>query len=81
MKIIGIVLLFSSITFFGFYISEKYISITKDIKRADFLIRNILLGLESENMTVCEIFEFAKNSGDKKTRIFLDSLSPKDLGK
>ena len=81
MKILGIILLFLSVSFFGFYIAEKYISEIKDLKRVDLFIKNILFGLESENMTVNEIFEFEKNSGDKKTKDFLDSISPKDFEK
>lgn len=81
MKIIGILFLFISILFFGFYLSEKYISILNDIKRADRLLKNIILGLESENLTVKEIFEFSKKSGDEKTLCFLNSISPKDFCK
>ena len=60
MKILGILFLFFSISFMGFYIAEKYLSEIRDLKRTEFLIKNILLGLESENMTVYEIFEFLK---------------------
>ena len=71
MKILGIIFLFLSVSFFGFYIAEKYISEIKDLKRVDLFIKNILFGLESENMTVNEIFEFTKNYGDKKSFVFL----------
>ncbi len=45
----------------------------------DYFIKNILLGLESENMTVSEIFEITKKSGDEKTNSFLNSVSPENF--
>lgn len=79
MKTLGMIFLFLSISFFGFYIAEKYISVIKDLKRVELFIKNVLLCLESENMTVDEIFEFIKKSGDKNTNNFLDSISRKDF--
>ena len=81
MKLCGILFLFISISSLGFFISEKYISKLKDIQRVDLFIKNVLLGLENENMTINEIFEFIEKSCDDKTKNFLYSSSPENFKK
>ncbi|MBQ3531800.1 MAG: hypothetical protein IJA05_07780 [Oscillospiraceae bacterium] len=79
MKILGIILLFFSVSSFGFLVSENYVSLLKDVKRVDSFIKNILLGIESENMTINEIFDFTENSCDDKTKNFLSSVIPENF--
>lgn len=76
MKIIGMVFVFVSISYSGFHISEIYLSVLKDIKRADTLLKNMILGIESENMTLKEIFDLCIKNGDEKTKSFLEKIVP-----
>ncbi|MBE6899218.1 MAG: hypothetical protein E7479_00920 [Ruminococcaceae bacterium] len=71
MKFFGIVLIFISVSLIGFEIGNKYLSELGGIKRAEIFLKNIILCLESENLTLTEIFENCKKSGDKKTEDFI----------
>ena len=80
MKFFGLILLFSAFSLVGFLKANSYLSSLKDIKRAEFLIKNIGLCIKKENMSVGKIFEICSLECDEKTKIFLDSISPKDFG-
>ena len=75
MKLIGIILIFLSVSFVGYEIGNKYISELKGIKRAEILLKNIILCLENENMTLKEIFENELVLFDKKTEEFICELN------
>ncbi len=75
MKLIGIILIFLSVSFVGFEIGSKYISELKGIKRAEILLKNIILCIESENMTLKEIFENDIVLYDKNTEEFIFELN------
>ena len=79
MKLIGIALIFSSATAVGFFISDKYLSMLKGIKRADILLKNIILGLQNERQTLSQIFENASACGDEKTKQFIAIIKIRDL--
>ncbi|MBQ3501723.1 MAG: stage III sporulation protein AB [Oscillospiraceae bacterium] len=84
MKIAGLLFLFCSVSALGFEIGSRYISMLKDAKRAELFIKNIILCLENENMTLGEIFENCGKTCDEKTGKFIFSLSErntKDIGK
>lgn len=78
MKLAGIVFLFFSVSLFGFEIGNRYISLLKDIERAEVFLKNIMLCLENENMTVGEIFENCGNFCDKKTNDFVSALQSRE---
>ena len=80
MKFYGLILLFSAFSLVGFLKANSYLSSLKDIKRAEFLIKNIGMCIKKENMSVGKIFEICSLECDEKTKIFLDSISPKDFG-
>ena len=75
MKALGIVILFTAFSFFGFIKAQNCISALEDIKRAEFLLKNIVFCLKKENMTVNKIFENCILECDEKTKIFLKSVS------
>ena len=81
MKLFGLLLLFSSAMFSGFWISGNFISDLKDISRVENFIKNIILCLKKENMTLIKIFETCSNLSDSKTKDFIKSISPKDFEK
>ena len=74
MKFIGIFLIFFSFSLFGFSLGNKYLSMLKDMKRAEIFIKNIILFIKNENLTVEEIFENCISCGDKETKKFLSEL-------
>lgn len=79
MKLLGITMIFVAASATGFFAGERYLSVLKEIKRAESLIGSIILGLQSERMTLSEIFENAVFSGDEKTKLFTESLSFQSL--
>lgn len=81
MKIFGLLLLFGSASFSGFLIANNFVSYLKDIKRVECFIKNIILCLKKENMTVIKIFETCSGLSDSKTKDFIESISPKDFDK
>ena len=80
MKLVGIVMIASALSAGGFFAGEKYFSVLKGIDRADKLLGNIILGLQSERMTIEEIFENAVKTGDETTKNFIENLSPQETG-
>ena len=81
MKTAGLILIFSALASTGFYFSEKYLSLLNDIKRTENFVKNLLLGIKSEHMTIYEIFNEINRMGDKKTKKFLTELSPEKFEK
>ena len=81
MKILGSLLLFCSAMFSGFWISNSFLSDLKDISRVENFIKNIILCLKKENMTLIKIFETCSELSDSKTKNFIESISPKDFNK
>ena len=81
MKILGLLLLFGSASFSGFLIANNFVSYLKDVKRVEDFIKNIILCLKKENMTLMKIFETCSNLSDSKTKDFIKSISPKDFDK
>lgn len=74
MKLFGICFILFSFSAIGFFFGNGYISMLKDMKRAELLVKNIILFLKNENMTVSEIFENCINFGDRETKLFLSEL-------
>ena len=74
MKILGIFFVLFSVSFAGFEIGNKYLSELSGIKRAEIFLKNIILCLENENMTLTEIFENSVILYDKKTEDFIFEL-------
>lgn len=81
MKTLGLLLLFGSTSFSGFLIANNFVSYLKDIKRIEDFIKNIILCLKKENMTLMKIFETCSNLSDSKTKDFIKTISPKDFDK
>ena len=81
MKLAGILFLFCFISSIGFEIGSGYISLIKDIERVELFLKNIILCLENENMTVGEIFENCYASGDEKTKLFIISVQNNNFEK
>ncbi len=79
MKILGLLMVLVSACGIGFYIGEKYISQLKGVKKAEKLVGNIILGLQSERLTLSEIFENIAVSGDLSTQSFIENLSFNNL--
>ena len=79
MKAAGILFVFLSFTFAGFYYYIKNISVLKSIKRAEDFLSTVLLCLKDEQMTVSEILLTAKENSDFETDIFLKSIEPYNL--
>lgn len=79
MKVLGILMVFLSFTFAGFCISENYISKLKDIKRIDYLLKNIVLRIKNDSMTINEIFEEISKSSDEKTKKFISVINPESF--
>ena len=75
MKYIGIAILFSAFSFLGFSEAKKCILAIESIKRAEFLLKNIVFCLKKERMTVNKIFENCICECDEKTKAFLESFS------
>ncbi len=71
MKFIGICFIVFSFSSIGYLSGNRYISMLKDIKRIENFIKNIILFLKNENMTVNEIFKNCAVFGDEKTKDFL----------
>ena len=76
---LGIILVIVSFSTLGFYLADKKLSVLKSIKRMDKLLEIIILSLESERMTLEEIFENNSFYNDKSTSDFLSKLSPSDF--
>ena len=74
MKLIGIILIFLSVSFVGYEIGNKYISELKGIKRAEILLKNIILCLENENMTLKEIGESIEVSESRVCQIHAQAI-------
>lgn len=74
MKTAGLFFIIFSFSATGFYLSSRYLSILEDIKRAEIFIKNIILFLKNENMTVDEIFKNCIEFGDSKTKNFLNEV-------
>ena len=66
MKLFGLLLLFSSAMLSGFWISSGFLSDLKDISRIENFIKNIILCLKKENMTLIKIFETCSDISDSK---------------
>lgn len=77
MKLAGLIFLFCSASLCGFFTGNRYINMLKDISRAENLLKNIVLCLKKEKMTVYEILENCSLLCDSKTKMFLSKLSPK----
>ena len=52
MKILGLIIIFSVFTFLGFLKAKDSVSALEDMKRAEFLLKNIIFCLKRENMPV-----------------------------
>ena len=74
MKTAGLFFIIFSFSATGFYLSSRCLSILEDIKRAEIFIKNIILFLKNENMTVDEIFKNCIEFGDSKTKNFLNEV-------
>lgn len=79
MKFFGLILVFLSATFLGLLFANKYISCLKDMKRVEFLLKNIILCLNKENTAVVEILKNCAKISDKETEKFLSSVSPEEF--
>lgn len=81
MKTAGLFLLFLSVCSAGFLISNDYILILKEARRTEELLKNFLIGIRSENISLSEIFEKISDSCDSKTKEFIKNLNYKDFQK
>ena len=79
MKILGLIIIFSIFTFLGFSKAKDSVSALEDMKRAEFLLKNIIFCLKRENMPINRIFENCIIECDGKTKEFLCSVSLKNL--
>ena len=79
MKILGLIIIFSVFTFLGFSKAKDSVSALEDMKRAEFLLKNIVFCLKKENMPINRIFENCIIECDGKTKEFLCSVSLKNL--
>ena len=79
MKILGLAIIFSVFTFLGFSKAKDCVSALEDIKRVEFLLKNIVFCLKRENMPVNRIFGNCILDCDEKTKKFLYSVSLKNL--
>lgn len=75
MRILGILFILFSVSFTGFEIGNRYLSELNGIKRAERFLKNIILCLENENMTLREIFENSVILCDGKTKEFVSELN------
>lgn len=71
MKFFGMIFIFSAFVMTGFYAGEKNTSALKDMESAHCFIKNILICLKNEHMTISKIFDFASNYGDDRTKNFI----------
>ena len=79
MKVLGLIIIFLSFSFLGFSKANNCVSALADMKRAEFLLKNIIFCLKRENMPINRIFENCALECDKKTKDFLCSVSLKNL--
>ena len=79
MKILGLIIIFTVLTILGFSKAKDCISSLEDMKRAEFLLKNIVFCLKKENMPVNRIFDSCILECDGKTKDFLLSVSLKNL--
>ena len=75
MKILGLIIIFSVFTFLGFSKAKDCVLDNEDMKRAEFLLKNIVFCLKKENMPINRIFENCIIDCDGKTKEFLCSVS------
>lgn len=73
MKIIGAILILSASLYSGFIMADRFINKLKSMKRAENLLKNVILALRKENMTVSEIFGYA-SFYDGNTGVFLEEI-------
>ncbi len=74
MKLLGVVFIFVSLSAAGVLIGENYISVLKSIKRAENFLNILLIGLENGRLSIGEMLEKARASGDIETVAFIDIL-------
>lgn len=79
MKAVGIIFIITSFSAFGFYKSQKQLSVLKGIERAEKFLKNVLICLNTEHMTVKEIIENIAKTSDDKTKRFVLCLNDHDL--
>ena len=79
MRVLGIAFLFGASIFTGFYIAENRLSILKDYIRIENLLKNIILGIQSENLSITEIFKNIKKHCDNKTACFIENIDFKNF--
>ena len=78
-KLLGIILVFSSIIFFSLVLANKELAVLKSMKKAESMIQTIILCLQNEHMTVPQILDYIKESSDKKTAEFIDKIDIKNF--
>lgn len=79
MKAAGIIIIITSFSVFGFYISQKQLSVLKGIKRAERFLKSVLICLNSEHMPIKEILEYIAKISDDETKRFVLCLEDYDL--
>ncbi len=81
MKAAGLLFIMAAISLSGFIISEKYLSPLKENKRAEELLKNIILGIKRENLALPEIFENILSGCDKETKAFILTFDFRNIDK
>lgn len=76
MKCLGLAFIFISIVSLGFFTANHYIYRLKEIKRVEFLLKNIILCLKKENTTIPMMFKNCSDICDSETSKFLSEILP-----
>ncbi len=79
MKIIGIIIVFITVSLLGIFAAQKQLSVLKSIKRTEGFIGKLLLCIKNKHMTIDEMFDFIKKDCDMSTEIFLNNISSKEI--
>ena len=74
MKIIGIMMIALACSTSGFVISQKYIEVLKGVQRAEDFIKNIIICIRNERMSIPDIFNYLFSFSDDYTKRFIDIL-------
>ncbi len=74
MKLIGIIMAAFSCSCAGFLAAQKYNTVLKGIIRTEKFIKNIILCLQNERMSIPDMLDYISSFSDEKTRLFICNL-------